>query len=141
MRDNTIHDCSLINLDKFHNINGSMSMIENGKTLPFRIRRVYYLYDVPGGESRGGHAHRALKQLILAVSGSFCVKLDDGSNKISFDLNKPFQGLLIVPGIWREISDFSSGAVCLVMASELYSENDYIRNYEEFLNLKLTHDT
>ena len=104
--------------------------------MSFEVKRVYYLYDVPGGESRGGHAHKALYQLIVAVSGSFSVTLDDGKNKKTFVLNRPYQGLLVVPGIWRTLDDFSSGAVCMVLASEKYDEMDYVREYEEFLSLK-----
>jgi hypothetical protein len=106
------------------------------KNVPFEVHRVYYLYDIPGGESRGGHAHRALQQLIVAVSGSFAVLLDDGKNKKIVTLNRPDFGLMIVPGIWRELFDFSSGVVCLVIASLTYDETDYIRDYEYFLSYK-----
>ena len=104
--------------------------------MPFDVRRAYWLYDVPGGESRGGHAHKQLRQLILAASGSFTVTLDDGSVKRTFVLNRPYQGLLVMPGIWRTLDDFSSGSVCLVLASEKYDENDYIRDYEDYLSYK-----
>lgn len=100
------------------------------------MKRVYYLYDIPGGESRGAHAHKELKQLIIAASGSFEVTLDDGNVKRTFTLNRPYQGLLVVPGIWRELNNFSSGAVCLVMASLPYDEKDYIREYDHFINYK-----
>ena len=100
------------------------------------MRRTYYLYDIPGGESRGGHAHRKLQQLIVAASGSFSVTLNDGRVKRTFVMNRPYQGLLIVPGIWRTLEDFSSGSVCLVLASEKYEESDYIRDYEEFIKYK-----
>ena len=100
------------------------------------MRRTYYLYDVPGGESRGGHAHRELSQLIIAASGSFTVTLDDGKVKRTFVLNRPYQGLYIVPGIWRTLDDFSTGAVCLVLASHGYDEADYIRDYDEFIKYK-----
>ena len=111
-------------------------MVENGITLPFDVKRVYYLYDVPGGESRGSHAHKELEQLIIAASGSFKVTLDDGKNKRSFFLNRPYQGLYVKPGMWRDLEDFSSGAVCMVLASEVYQAEDYIRDYEEFLRFR-----
>ena len=128
-----VFDCTMIELDKHHSDrNGNLTVIENGKTLPFDIKRVYYLYDIPGGESRGAHAHKDLSQLIIAVSGSFRVTLDDGKVKRSFILNRPYQGLYVKPGIWRELDDFSAGAVCMVLASDIYKEEDYIRSYEEF---------
>lgn len=136
MKKSTVYDCSIIELDKHHHIKGNITVVENGKTVPFDIARTYYLYDVPGGESRGGHAHRELRQLIIAASGSFNVILDDGNVKRTFTLNRPYQGLLVVPGIWRELDDFSSGSVCLVLASMKYNEEDYIRDYDEFLNEK-----
>jgi hypothetical protein len=136
MKKSTVYDCTIIQIDKHHHEKGNISVIENGKTVPFEVKRVYYLYDVPGGESRGGHAHKELRQLIVAASGSFNVTLDDGNVKRTFTLNRPNQGLLVVPGIWRELDDFSSGSVCLVLASCLYDKNDYIRDYNEFLNVK-----
>ena len=137
MNGNTIFDCRIIELDKHHSDRkGNLSVVEDGKDVPFSVKRVYYLYDVPGGESRGGHAHKALRQLIVAVSGSFSVTLDDGKDKKTFVLNRPYQGLLVAPGIWRTLDDFSSGSVCLVLASEKYDEGDYIREYEEFLKNK-----
>lgn len=123
----------IIKLPKLSDPRGSLSFIEGGRHVPFDVKRVYYLYDVPGGEARGGHAHRELSQLVIAVSGSFTVVLDDGRERHSFVLNKPYEGLLITPGKWRELEDFSSGAVCLVLASHYYDESDYIRNYDEFL--------
>lgn len=133
----TVFDCRLVQLDKHHsNRKGNLTVVGNGIDVPFDVKRVYYLYDVPGGESRGGHAHKALFQLVVAVSGSFTVTLDDGTDKKTFALNRPYQGLLVVPGIWRMLDDFSSGAVCLVLASEKYDEGDYIRDYEEFLKFK-----
>ena len=111
--------------------------VENSKTIPFDIKRVYYLYDVPGGESRGGHAHKELQQFIVAASGSFDVTVDDGQLKRTFTINRPYRGLLIVPGIWRELDNFSSGSVCLVLASTAYSADDYIRDYNEFKEYKL----
>lgn len=132
----TVYDCSMIELDKHHDERGNISVVENSKTIPFDVKRTYYLYDIPGGESRGGHAHKELYQLIIAASGSFTVTLDDGKVKRTFTLNRPYQGLFVVPGIWRTLDDFSSGAVCLVLASNIYDEVDYIRNYEDFLLYK-----
>lgn len=133
----TVFDCFLVELDKHHSDRkGNLTVVGKGIDVPFDVKRVYYLYDVPGGESRGGHAHKALYQLIVAVSGSFTVTLDDGTDKKTFVLNRPYTGLLVVPGIWRTLDDFSSGAVCLVLASEIYDEADYIRDYEEFLKCK-----
>lgn len=137
MKKTTVDNCSIIQIDKHHHEKGNISVIENGKTVPFEVKRVYYLYDVPGGESRGGHAHKELRQLIVAASGSFNVTLDDGNVKRTFTLNRPYQGLLIVPGIWRELDNFSSGSVCLVLASHLYDASDYILDYNIFLKLKM----
>lgn len=137
MKKSTVYDCSIIQIDKHHHEKGNISVVENGSTIPFGVKRVYYLYDVPGGESRGGHAHKELQQLIMAASGSFNVTLDDGNVKRTFTLNRPYQGLLVVPGIWRELDDFSSGSVCLVLASHLYETSDYIRDYNDFLKLKM----
>lgn len=133
---NRVDDCPVIELDKHSRPNGNITVVENGITVPFDIRRVYYLYDVPGGEERGGHAHRNLYQLIVAASGSFDVILDDGRNRRTVSLNRPYYGLLVRPGIWRELNNFSSGAVSLVLASELYDEDDYIREYSDFLKEK-----
>lgn len=133
----SVEDCRLIELDKHHSDRkGNLSIVENGSTLPFDVKRVYYLYDVPGGESRGSHAHIDLEQLIVAASGSFTVTLDDGHNKRSFFLNRPYIGLYVKPGLWRDLDDFSSGAVCMVLASEVYNAGDYIRDYEEFLRFR-----
>ena len=132
-----VFDCSMIELDKHHSERkGNLTVVENGKTLPFDVKRVYYLYDVPGGESRGAHAHRNLEQLIVAISGSFTVTLDDGNCKRSFFLNRPYQGLYVKPGMWRDLDDFSSGAVCMVLASEVYQAEDYIHSYDEFINYR-----
>lgn len=133
MKKNSVYDCSIVELDKHHHEKGNITVVENGESVPFGVKRVYYLYDVPGGESRGGHAHRALYQLIVAASGSFTVTLDDGKVKRTFLLNRPYQALMVVPGIWRTLDDFSSGSVCLVLASECYTEDDYIRDYDEFI--------
>ena len=133
----SVFDCSIIELDKHHSDRkGNISVVENGKTLPFDVKRVYYLYDVPGGESRGSHAHKELEQLIVAASGSFRVTLDDGNVKRSFFLNRPYQGLYVKPGLWRDLDDFSSGAVCMVLASEVYHAEDYIRDYDGFLRFR-----
>ena len=132
MRSSKVYDCSILEIDKHHNTKGNISVVENGITVPCDVKRVYYLYDIPGGESRGGHAHKELQQFIVAASGSFDVILDDGRLRRSFTLNRPYQGLLVVPGIWREINNFSSGSVCLVLASTCYDEKDYIRDYKQF---------
>jgi len=132
----SISDCKIIELDKHHKEKGNITVIENKKTVPFDIKRVYYLYDVPGGETRGGHAHKALYQLIVAASGSFNVIVNDGKISKTFTLNRPYQGLFITPGIWRELDNFSSGSVCLVLASLCFDENDYIRNYDDFIIFK-----
>ena len=136
MKDRSVNDCHIIELDKHHHAKGNISVVENNVTMPFEVQRVYYLYDIPGGESRGGHAHKDLHQLIIAAGGSFRVILDDGKEKRTYFLNRPYQALYIVPGIWRELDDFSSGSVCLVLASNRYNESDYIRDYKEFIQLK-----
>lgn len=143
-----IFDCSIIELDKHHtDRKGNLTVVENSTscdnagTLPFDVKRVYYIYDVPGGESRGAHAHRDLEQLIIAASGSFKVTLDDGKCKRTFFLNRPYQGLYVKPGMWRDLEDFSSGAVCMVLASDIYKKEDYIRNYDEFLKFREVHST
>lgn len=139
MKKTSVYDCSIIELDRHHSARkGDISVVENGETVPFETKRVYYLYDVPGGVDRGGHAHKQLSQLIVAVSGSFTVVLDDGSVKRSFTLNRPYMGLYVVPGIWRVLEDFSSGSVCLVLASEKYDPEDYIRDYDSFKDYTAT---
>jgi dTDP-4-dehydrorhamnose 3,5-epimerase-like enzyme len=132
----SVFDCTLIDLDINHRDKGNISVFENWKTLPFEIKRVYYLYDIPGGESRGGHAHRHLQQLIIAASGSFDVILADGNVRRTVHLNRSYHCLHVVPGIWREIVNFSSGSICLVIASAVYSEDDYLRNYDKFKSYK-----
>lgn len=137
----SVFDCTMVELDKHYSYRkGNLSVIENGKTLPFDVKRVYYLYDVPGGESRGAHAHRDLEQFIVAASGSFNVTLDDGKCKRTFFLNRPYQGLYVKPGMWRDLEDFSSGAVCMVLASDVYKAEDYIRDYDEFLEYRDNND-
>lgn len=132
-----VYDCSIIEFDRHHSERkGNLTVIDNFKSVPFDVKHTYYLYDIPGGENRGGHAHRGLYQLIVAVSGSFTVTLDDGEVKRTFFLNRPYQGLMVVPGIWRTLDEFSSGSVCMVLASERYSEDDYIRNYDDFLKFR-----
>jgi hypothetical protein len=133
---NSIYDCVILPLDKIHNRAGNITIVEGQKNFPFEVKRIYYLYDIPGGGDRGGHAHKELQQLIVAASGSFDVLLDDGENKKVVTLNRPNYGLLVVPGIWRELMEFSSGAICLVLASHLYSAEDYIRSHTEFLIYK-----
>ena len=129
----SISSCKLVELPKITDARGNLTFIEGSRHIPFDISRVYYLYDVPAGSERGGHAHKDLYQLIIAISGSFNVNLDDGMEKKSFCLNRPYQGLFIPKMIWRELDNFSSGAVCMVLASNTYSEDDYYRDYSEFL--------
>jgi dTDP-4-dehydrorhamnose 3,5-epimerase-like enzyme len=128
-----ISDCHLIDLPKIADARGNLTFIEAGRHVPFDIKRVYYLYDVPGGAERGGHAHRDLHQLIVAMSGSFDIVLDDGRQKKRIHLARSYYGLYICPMIWREMDNFSSGAVCLVLASNFYAESDYFRDYAQFV--------
>lgn len=127
-------DYELIELPKITDPRGNLTVAEQMKNVPFNIKRVYWTYDVPGGESRGGHAHKALYQLVVAMSGSFTVTLDNGEARETILLNHPWQGLLIKPNTWRTLDDFSSGAVCMVLASELFDVEDYIYDYEEFID-------
>jgi dTDP-4-dehydrorhamnose 3,5-epimerase-like enzyme len=124
--------CKIINFPKITDVRGNLSFIEDNKQIPFEIKRVYYLYDVPSGASRGGHAHKALEQIVIALSGSFDVYLDDGHEKRKFFLNRPHYGLYIAPGVWREIENFSSNSVALALTSDFYNEKDYVRNYQVF---------
>ena len=133
MATDTLSKCTLIELPKFTDPRGNLTFIEGKQHIPFEIQRVYYLYDVPGGAERGGHAHRALHQLIIAMSGSFDVVLDDGIGKERIHLNRSYNGLYVCPMIWRELDNFSSGSVCMVLASNLYDESDYYRDYSEYL--------
>lgn len=127
-----IDQCNIIELPRINEPRGNLTFIEANRHIPFDIRRVYYLYDVPGGAERGGHAHKALHQLIIAMSGSFDIHLDDGYEKKTIHMNRSYNGLYICPMIWREIDNFSSGAVCMVLASEYYDEQDYYREYATF---------
>jgi len=128
-----LRDCRILDLPKISDPRGNLTFIEGGRHVEFEIRRVYYLYDVPGGAERGGHAHKELHQLIVAMSGSFDVILDDGLQKQRFHLNRSYNGLYVCPMIWRELDNFSSGSVCMVLASNHYDECDYYRDYDEFL--------
>jgi glyoxylate utilization-related uncharacterized protein len=131
----SIAKCRLIPFPKVEDARGNLSFIEENKHVPFEIKRVYYLYDVPTGASRGGHSHRVMEQVVIALSGSFDVVLDDGYIRQSFFLNRPHYGLYIPPGVWREIENFSSNSVALSLVSTLYNEVDYIRDYETFKKL------
>ncbi len=128
-----IQQCQIVQLPKITDQRGNLTVIENNKNIPFEIKRVYYLYDVPGGVERGSHAHKKLEQLIVAISGSFDVIVDDGDRKKTYHLNRSYYGLYICPMVWREIVNFSSGAVCMSLASDFYDESDYYRNYQDFI--------
>jgi dTDP-4-dehydrorhamnose 3,5-epimerase-like enzyme len=130
-------DCRIIQLPKIPDERGNLTFVEAGRHIPFDIKRVYYLYDVPGGATRAAHGHRALHQLMIAMSGSFDVTLDDGCEKRKFHLNRSYSGLYITPMMWRDLDNFSSGAVCMVLASDFYDEADYFRNYDDFLKAAL----
>lgn len=132
----TVYDCSVIELLKLHNRAGNITPLTNNKEIPFDIKRVFYIYDIPGGEDRGAHAHKECHQFLIAASGSFEIELNDGITKRTVNLNRPYFGLHIPPGIWAAEKGFSSGAICLVLASEKYSEEDYIRSYEEFIQYR-----
>lgn len=133
----SLQHCRIIDLPKIEDPRGNLTYIEADKHVPFDIRRVYYLYDVPGGSHRGGHAHKDLHQLLIAMSGSFDILLDDGRTKFKYHMNRSYYGLYIPPMIWREIDNFSSGSVCMVLASEHYLESDYYRDYEQFRQAKV----
>ena len=127
----------IIDLPRIKDARGNLTFIEQNRHIPFDIKRVYYLYDVPGGEARGGHAHKELEQFIIAASGSFDVILDDGNQRETFHLNRSYYGVYVPKGVWRELENFSSGSVCLALTSEYYEEDDYIRDYDEFLRSKI----
>lgn len=131
-----IRNCKLIELPKIPEARGNLTFIEGGNHIPFEIQRVYYLYDVPGGSERGGHAHKSLHQLIIAMSGSFDILIDDGKEKQKIHLNRSYNGLYVCPMIWRELDNFSSGSVCMVLASSRYDEDDYYREYVEFVRAR-----
>ncbi len=131
-----IKDCRIITLKKHHHANGNLTAVNNGVELPFELKRTFYIYDVPGGAERGGHSHYTCHEFIIAISGSFDVTVDDGNDKYTFTLNRPNQGLLVAPGIWRTLQNFSSGSVCLALASHHFDEKDYVREYDQFLQLK-----
>ena len=137
LKNANLSECRVIGLPKVDDARGNLTFIEEDNHVPFEIKRVYYLYDIPGGESRGGHAHRKLEQFIIAANGSFDVVIDDGYNSMRFHLNRSYYGLYIPRMVWRELDNFSSGSVCLVLASEHYEEEDYIRNYDEFKKTKI----
>ncbi len=132
----TIYDCPIVHLNKIENRAGNITPIENNRDIPFDIKRVFYLYDIPGGEDRGAHAHKKCHQFLIAASGCFDIFLNDGKNKKTVTLNRPYFGIHIPPGIWAAEQSFSSGAICLVLVSELYDETDYIRDYKNFLKFK-----
>jgi len=133
MKKPTVYDCSIIELPRIHHRAGNITPVSNNKEIPFTIKRVFYIYDIPGGEDRGAHAHKECHQFLIAVSGSFDIELNDGKLKRTVMLNRPYTGLHIPPGIWAAEKGFSSGAICLVLTSNKFDENDYIRNYESFL--------
>ena len=136
MKEASIYDCSIIELPRLKNRAGNITVVNNNDNIPFEVKRVFYIYDIPGGEDRGAHAHKDCHQFLIAVSGSFEVEMDDGTNKRTITLNRPYYGLHIPPGIWAAEKGFSSGAVCLVLASYKYDEEDYIRDYRNFLEYK-----
>ena len=132
----TVYNCSIIEMPRIENEAGNITSVQGLENLPFEVNRIFYLYDIPGGEARGAHAHKECHQFLIAASGSFEVALDDGKNKRTVMLNRPYSGLHIPPGVWAAEQGFSSGSICLVLASEKYDEADYIRDYDEFLELK-----
>lgn len=140
-REATVYDCFLVELPKIANRAGNITVLQYGDNCPFEVKRVFYLYDIPGGTSRGGHAHRTLHQLIVAAGGSFEVLVDDGRNRRSIMLNRPYYGLHVAPGIWAQLHNFSSGSICLCLASDIYDEADYLREYDGYTRWKHGGDT
>lgn len=136
MKKPTVYDCSIISLPALKNRSGNITPVSNNKEIPFAIKRIFYIYDIPGGEDRGAHAHKECHQFLIAASGSFEIELKDGTTKRTIMLNRPYYGLHIPPGIWAAEKGFSSGAICLVLTSHKYNEFDYIRDYDEYLNYK-----
>ena len=136
MKKNNVFDCSVIELPKISNRAGNITPVTNNESIPFNIKRIFYIYDIPGGEDRGAHAHKECHQFLIAASGSFEIELNDGQSKRTISLNRPYYGLHIPPGVWAAEKGFSSGAICLVLTSLKYSEADYIRDYDEFLKYK-----
>lgn len=136
MKEISIYDCSIIELPKHKNRAGNITVVNNNDNIPFEVKRIFYIYDIPGGEDRGAHAHKECHQFLIAVSGSFEIEMNDGINKRTVTLNRPYYGLHIPPGIWAAEKGFSSGSVCLVLASHTYDEKDYIRDYQDFLEYK-----
>lgn len=136
VKKNNVFNCSVIELQKISNRAGNITPVSNSVCIPFDIKRIFYIYDIPGGEDRGAHAHKECHQFLIAASGSFEIELDDGHSKRTISLNRPYYGLHIPPGVWAAEKGFSSGAVCLVLTSHKYNEDDYIRDYCEFLKLK-----
>ena len=136
MRETTIDDCRIVELGKHHGATGNLTVVDNGKTAQFETKRVFFIYDIPGGVSRGGHSHKTLRELIIATSGSFEVYVNDGKREQTFTLNNPSKALLLPAGVWEELRNFSSGAVALVLASIPYEPTDYIRDFQEFINYK-----
>ena len=130
---NTISDCKILEFPRIEDPRGALTFVENSRQIPFNISRIYYLYDVPGGAARAGHSHKALQQVLVAMSGSFDVHVDDGVNRKTYHLNRSYMGLYIPRMIWRELDNFSSGSVCLSLASEFYDESDYYRSYDDYI--------
>lgn len=130
----SVYDCSIIELPRINNRAGNITPVTNQENVPFDVKRIFYIYDIPGGEDRGAHAHRECHQFLVAASGSFEIEMDDGVNKRTVTLNRPYYGLHIPPGIWAAEKGFSSGAICLVLASHKYDEKDYLRDYQEYIN-------
>jgi len=137
----SVYDCSIIELPRINNRAGNITPVINNVNIPFKVKRIFYIYDIPGGEDRGAHAHKECHQFLIAASGSFEIELDDGINKRTVSLNRPYYGLHIPPGIWAAEKSFSSGSICLAMASNKYNENDYIRDYNRFLLFKRNPET